>query len=229
MLAFIDIGDLMSILFLVFLEGILSVDNAVVLAAVVHPLPPAQRRRALTWGMWGAFGFRVLAVALAGWLMQATWIKVVGGAYLVFLALKYVFNQVRASELSLASVTARSFWMTVVTVEAMDIVFSADSILAAVAVSPKYWVVVTGGILGIVTMRFAAGIFSKLMDSRPRMEACAHVLVALIGTKLVLEGLPLGLDFHSASSPLTWAFWGLMGATAVWGFVAYKPQSLEVA
>ena len=79
-------ADLVTIGLLVLLEGLLSADNALVLAILVLSLPRAQQRRALRYGMVGAFGFRAVAVLLASYLMQVAWVKLAGGAYLAYLA-----------------------------------------------------------------------------------------------------------------------------------------------
>src|SRR6478735_9562770 len=77
---------LMAIVWLVFLEGLLSADNALVLAMMVRHLPRAQQKRALRYGIWGAFIFRVIAVLLAKILLDFWFLKVAGGLYLLYLA-----------------------------------------------------------------------------------------------------------------------------------------------
>jgi hypothetical protein len=96
------------------------------------------------------------------------------------------------------------FWKTVLVIEITDIAFAVDSILAAMAVAgsrqEKLWVVVTGGILGVVLMRFAASMFVRLLERFPRFEISAYLLVSVIGFKLLAD----------------WAFnsdWSFNGAT----------------
>jgi len=83
--------DLLLIGLLVVLEGVLSIDNALVLGLLARKLPKSQQRRALTYGLVGAFVFRVIAIALAAYLFRWRVVKLVGGAYLVYVAVKHFF------------------------------------------------------------------------------------------------------------------------------------------
>lgn len=77
--------------------------------------------------------------------------------------------------------------MTVVSVELMDMVFSIDNVLAAVAMSPKLWVVMVGVAIGILAMRFVAGGFIKLMEKYPALETSAYIVIGILGAKLTLH------------------------------------------
>jgi hypothetical protein len=83
------------------------------------------------------------------------------------------------------------FWKTVAVIELTDIAFAVDSILAAMALagskSDKLWVVVAGGILGVILMRFAASVFVRLLERYPRFEVSAYLLVIVIGLKLLAD------------------------------------------
>jgi predicted tellurium resistance membrane protein TerC len=79
------------------------------------------------------------------------------------------------------------FWATVVKVELTDIVFAVDSILVAVAMSPKRWVILTGGILGIVMMRLVIGRLLALVERYPVLVDGAFVIIAWVGVKLLIE------------------------------------------
>lgn len=188
-------ADLLVVLVLVVLEGLLSCDNAVVLALLVKDLPPELRGKALRYGIIGAYVFRITALLLAVWILTIWWAKVAGGLYLCWLAVDFFRKhggghdaprQVRR----LLGLSA--FWSTVVWVELTDIVFSVDSIAAAVALSKKMWVLIAGGLLGILAMRFAAQGFVTLLQRFPRLEACAFAAVGVIGLKLLLE-IPVDL------------------------------------
>ncbi len=201
---------------LAFLEGILSIDNALVLALLAKPLPKEQQKKALTYGLIGAVGFRLIALGLTSYLMRWTWVKWVGGIYLLYVGLKHFWDQRAAKKAETEGTEKKpkkyaSFWKTVLVIELTDIAFAVDSILAAVALSKKFWVVFTGGLMGVILMRFAANVFIVLIDRFPRMEVTAYLLVTLIGSKLIVDAAHLpGVDFHSASSPAAWIFWSLM-------------------
>lgn len=201
--------DLLTIGTLALLEGILSVDNALVLAILVRHLPPEQRRRGLTYGLVGAFVFRIIALLFAASLIRFIAFKFVGGVYLLYLAMKNMFRVGPEAGREEASVKQAGFWQTVLTVELTDIVFSIDSITTAVALSPKLLIVYIGGVLGIIFMRFLSGFFVTLLEKFPKMEDLAYQLVFFIGTRLTLESLSIEIE-HSI-------FWMMMGVIAVIG------------
>jgi tellurite resistance protein TerC len=202
------------VLQLIFLEGILSIDNAAVLGALVTPLPsdrpvewPAalrklgdalhpvlgnQRMAALRVGLLGAYIGRGLMLFLASFVIRNPWLKLVGAAYLIRLA----FENLGAShggeggdEENGRAVKETGFWMTVLTVEMMDLVFSLDNVVAAVSLSDKLWVVMLGVAIGILAMRFAAGVFSYLVEREPILKQAAYILVLNIGIELLMEDL----------------------------------------
>ena len=211
--------DLVTVGFLTFLEGILSLDNALVLALIVTHLPKELQKKALIYGVWGAIIFRTIAVFFATYLMYWNWIKFVGGGYLLFLAIQYWISG-KESEKKKKEFTKHSgFWKTVIIVELADIAFAIDSILTAVALSNKIWIVLTGGIIGLLLMRFAASYFIQLLEKFPRFEDTAYILIFIIGFKLILEGFHFSfLDFHSSSTPEFWGFWILMLLGFLFGF-----------
>lgn len=171
---------------LALLEGLLSADNALVLAVLVKHLPPNQRTKALRYGLVGAFVFRLICVLVATWLIHMWYFKAAGAAYLLYIGIKHFLIK---DEEARAEKGARhlGFWKTVALVEFTDIVFAVDSILAAVALSTKIWVIYLGGVLGMVAMRFVAGVFLKLMERFPGLENGAYLLVAWIGLKLAIQ------------------------------------------
>lgn len=216
--------DLFTVGFLIFLEGILSIDNALVLAMLAKDLPKDLQKKALTYGLGGAIVFRLLSLSVVTQLLAWNWVKFVGGGYLLFISLKhFIFGEGNESEKKKKSTAKMQFWKVVLLVELTDIAFAVDSILAAVALSKKFWVVFTGGVMGVILMRYAASVFIKLLDRFPKFEATAYILVFLIGIKVTFEGTlhyyPIeGIDFHSHHSPAFWIFWTLMAGGVIFGF-----------
>ena len=82
-----------------------------------------------------------------------------------------------------------AFWATVVKVELTDIVFAIDSILVAVALSDKTWVIVTGGLLGVIAMRAVIGRLLALVTRYPTLVDGAFVIIGWVAIKLILEFL----------------------------------------
>lgn len=188
-------SDLLTIALLVVLEGLLSADNALVLAILVLGLPRKQQRQALRYGIAGAFVFRILATLLAIHLLQLAWIKLIGAGYLLYLSWHHFFAHGGGEQERRAIKPARpwlglsAFWATVAKVELTDIVFAVDSILVAVAMSNKTWVIITGGILGIITMRLVIGQLLTLVRRYPALVDGAFVIIAWVGIKLLIEYL----------------------------------------
>ena len=225
---------LLTILWLVFLEGLLSADNALVLAMLVRHLPKQQQRRALRYGIWGAFAFRFVAVLAAKYLSDIWYLEVVGGCYLFYLAVDHFLGRGgdEHGEEGIGGRFGKGLWGTVVSVELADIAFSIDSILAAVGMAKdlppsigpngQYFVIVTGGLLGILTMRFAAAHFIVLLDRFKGLEAGAYGLIAWIGLKLIVSGLHRG-EFIAFEVNHAF-FWGGMIAIVV-GSLLYRPNN----
>src|SRR3989449_6256021 len=187
-------ADLLTVALLVALEGLLSADNAMVLAVLVLGLPKPQQRKALRYGIVGAFAFRSVATLLAVYLIQLGWVKLAGAGYLLYLVYRHFFGSgdtgnrravPKAQPWTKLGLTA--FWSTVVKVELTDIVFAIDSILVAVAMSPKLWVILTGGLLGIVMMRLVIGQLLSLVERYPPLVDGAFIIIAWVGLKLLIE------------------------------------------
>jgi YkoY family integral membrane protein len=202
---------------LVFLEGLLSADNALVLAVMVRHLPRKQQRRVLFYGIWGAVIFRIIALSLSSILLKLWYCKLIGGGYLLYLAISHFLWHRGEGETPLASDESPNpasrrllggFWGTVTSITMADIAFSIDSILAAVAMAEsfpdrfgdrgKLFIVFAGGVLGIITMRFVVRYFLILLDRFPGLSEGAYYLVAWIGLKLMISGFHDGkyLGFH---------------------------------
>ena len=170
----VQVADLVTIGLLVIIEGLLSADNALVLAILVLGLPKEEQRKALRYGILGAFFFRILAIFLAVHLMQVSFVKLVGAGYLFWLVYSHFFGRQEGEDRStikpaVAFMGLSPFWATVVKVELTDVVFAIDSILVAVAMSKKIWVIITGGILGIIAMRLVIGQLLRVVRRYPAL------------------------------------------------------------
>lgn len=188
----VHVSDLITIGLLVALEGLLSADNAMVLAVLVLGLPRSQQQKALRYGILGAFAFRAAATAGAAYMIQLLWVRLLGAIYLLYLPYVHFFGHEdsagrRAAKPAQPWLGLGAFWATVVRVELTDIVFAIDSILVAVAMSNKLWVIITGGILGIIAMRLVIGQLLALVRRYPALVDGAFVIIAWVGLKLLVE------------------------------------------
>ena len=285
-----EMQDLAVVGLLIVLEGVLSIDNALVLGLLAKRLPKEQQSRALTYGLVGAFVFRLLAIGTAGLLLKWRIVKLLGGGYLVYIAVRHLFfesqeqvtdtvkvdeagnpilvdaatgEEIPESEAeieieervpvslgatSAGQTAARTFWGTVLVIELTDIAFAVDSILAAIAlvgsspadqaegaVHPKLWIVLAGGMLGVILMRFAAVVFIKLLERFPRFEEAAYLLIIVIGGKLLIDYFfnspehPHVVDFHDWGHPAFWVFWGLMLSAFCVGFIPRRPVEVDAS
>jgi YkoY family integral membrane protein len=179
------VTDIVAVLTIAALETFLSLDNAIVLALIARKLDPVQQKRALRYGLLGAVVLRIAAVGIATLLIRYAWVKILGGLYLGYLAVSYFLGKSEEDNLTKAH---PSFWKTVLTIELMDLAFAVDSILAAVALTQNYWVIVVGGLIGVVVIRFAAQGFIKLLERYPKLETAAYVLIGAVAAKVLYEG-----------------------------------------
>ncbi len=186
--------DFLTIGLLVVLEALLSADNAMVLAILVLGLPRTEQRQALRYGIVGAFTFRIAATLLAVYLKDIQFVLLLGAAYLLWLPYNHFTGHDagtdrRAPRPATSWLGLSPFWSTVAKVELTDIVFAIDSILVAVALSNKTWVIVTGGLLGVIAMRLVIGQLLALVERYPTLVDGAFVIIGWVAIKLVLEFL----------------------------------------
>lgn len=176
--------NILIVLTISVLEGLLSADNALVLAVLVRSLPKSQHRKALLYGIGGAFVFRFIAILSAATLIKYWYVQLLGALYLGYLAVKHFVSHSQGHN----KVRKRAgFWHTVMVVELTDIAFAIDSILAAVALTRNIWLIYFGGIIGLIFMRYAASLIIKLLEKFPLLEHSAYMVIGWIAVKLGVE------------------------------------------
>jgi tellurite resistance protein TerC len=183
------------ILSLIVIEGLLSVDNALAIAAMASHLPGKQKFQALKWGIIGAYLFRGICLAFAAWIIENPWLKICGAAYLIYLMSEHFTGA--GDEDNDGKPDApyeRGFVSTIIAIEVMDLSLSVDNVVAAVAMSPKLWVVCLGVFIGILALRFVAGACIRLIEKFPILGDTAFVLIGYVGCILCYELLS---DPHS--------------------------------
>jgi len=181
---------------LIIIESLLSVDNAAVLATMVMDLSKEQRKKALKYGIFGAYFFRGLCLLFASILVKIWWLKPIGGLYLLYLCFDY-FRGKNTPEHEDDTLDKKSnwfyrktigafgpFWATVALVEVMDLAFSIDNVFAAVAFTDNLYLICIGVFIGILAMRYVAQGFVKLMERYPFLETAAFVVIGVLGLKL---------------------------------------------
>ncbi|MDD9270800.1 TerC family protein [Paenibacillus sp. GCM10023248] len=236
-----------TLIILIGLEGLLSADNALVLAVIAKHLPEDQKKRAINYGIIMAFAFRFVALFAISFIANVWQVQAIGAAYLLYLGLKHIIaarlnkGKGGAHGKDAKDSAGQGFWPTVGKIAFADLAFAIDSILAAVALalglpdSPlgdfggmdggQFIVVVLGGVAGLILIKYAATWFVKLLEQRPSLETTAYAIVAWVGVKLAVITLAhgdigiLGHDFPH-STGWTLVFYGVLVVIALVGWFA---------
>ncbi|HMN12163.1 MAG TPA: hypothetical protein PKD55_07555 [Bellilinea sp.] len=204
-------STIVIILQVIFLEGVLSIDNAAILSSMVSHLPdhapvpwPAwlrrfekplnklfgfQRSAALRVGLFGAYAGRALMLLIVSFIIQNPWLKLIGGLYLIRLAVEDLSKHGTGTEADNNPLPSKSlgFWAVVLNLNLMDMAFSLDNVVAVVSLSDHLYIIMFGVAVGILVMRFAAEIFTKVIIKVPILQTAAYILVFNIGVELLLE------------------------------------------
>lgn len=197
------LGYFWIILTLVAMEGLLSADNALVLGTMAKKAGKENEKKVLMYGLVGAVGFRAICIGLGTILIKFWWLKLFGALYLAKLAIGHFTSKDLNEDgiddkyqdtllhklLGKFGIHLTLFWTTVITIELMDLTFSVDSILASLAVSDKFLILLIGGFLGILMMRGVAQFFIKLVERVPILENTAYILIGIISVKMFLTTL----------------------------------------
>lgn len=239
------------LLILIGLEGLLAADNALVLAIMVKHLPHDQRKKALFYGLLGAFILRFSSLFVISFLVDVWYVQAIGAGYLLFISIKHLYDRFSANsgeELDKPKGNGSGFWMTVFKVEIADMAFAVDSILAAVALAValpptgighiggldtgQFVVILAGGMIGLIIMRFAANIFVELLQKRPSLEVAAFLIVGWVGIKLTVITLAhqdISLIPESFPHSTLWktTFYIVLIGIAVIGWLASNRQARE--
>lgn len=232
--------DWMMILTLILMECLLSVDNAVVLAAQTQVLPTEkEKKESLIYGLWGAYLFRFIVIGIGTYLINFWEIKLLGGIYLLYLVYRYFYDlhhpeknkqsptQPKKHKKSTKKHHLSLFWRTVISIESMDIVFSIDSVLAALAMSNNPVVVLIGGMIGILCMRGVAQIIIKLMEIIPELQTMAYILIAIIAGKLLISLPPI--NYKVPDTIFAIIVFGTVGFTILFHYLRPKNRHNKIS
>lgn len=245
------------LLVLIVMEGLLAADNALVLAIMVKHLPEEKRKKALFYGLAGAFVFRFASLFIISFLVDVWQVQAIGALYLLFMSVNHILRKTifkkmeHSDEKPLKEPAKKSgFWMTVLKVEVADIAFAVDSILAAVALAVvlpetplpeiggmdggQFLVIFAGGMIGLIIMRFAANMFVTLLEKRPGLEIAAFGIVGWVGVKLAVLTLAhpaIGVLSESFSHSTEWklTFYAVLVGIAAAGWFLSNEKTAEGA
>lgn len=226
-------GELLLLLpLLVALEAVLSADNAIALAAISRSLNDRGRQEiALNLGLGLALVFRLLLIGAARWVLQLWPLQLAAALYLLWLCGRHLLGLWRRShsdapgdgdpEVTQQPASAASLAAVVGTLALTDLAFSLDSVAAAIAVTDRLWLVMAGGVIGVVALRLTAELFIRWLEVYRHLETAGFLAVGLVGLRLLLRlVLPEWL-------PPEWLLLVLVAALFSWGFSVRRPVDVN--
>jgi YkoY family integral membrane protein len=211
-----DWHDLLLLPVLVALEAVLSADNAIALAAITQGLQdPKLEGRALNIGLVFAYVLRMSLILAASWVVDIWQFELAGALYLLWLVFQY-FTSSSDGEAENHGPRFKSLWQAIPVIALTDLAFSLDSVTTAIAVSKQTWLVLLGGTLGIVALRFMAQLFIGWLEEFKYLETAGYLTVALVGIRLLVR------VFNDSLVPPEWAMVLAVGIIFAWGFSKRK-------
>ncbi|KAB8317647.1 TerC family protein [Tolypothrix campylonemoides VB511288] len=218
------------LLILIFLEAVLSADNAIALAAIAQGLEDKKlEREALNIGLVVAYVLRITLLLTATWVQQFWQFELLGAAYLLWLVFQH-FTSEEGEDNQHHGPRFSSLWQAIPVLALTDLAFSLDSVTTAIAVSNETWLVITGTTIGVVTLRFMAGLFIKWLDEYVYLEDAGYITVALVGLRLLLKVV------NDSLVPPQWFMITAIALILAWGFskrtesekIIEEPEKAEV-
>jgi YkoY family integral membrane protein len=218
---FIDLSPNFSVdtffllLILVGLEAVLSADNAIALASIAQGLTdPKLQRQALNFGLIAAFVLRMLLILTATWVIKFWQFELIGALYLLWLVWEYFSSEQEENDdgTTQHKHNFTTLWQVIPLIAMTDLAFSLDSVTTAIAVSDKTWLILTGGAIGIIALRFLAGLFIRWLDEFVHLEDAGYITVALVGLRLLLRVV------NNDWAPPQWLMVSAIILIFAWGF-----------
>ncbi len=207
------IDTLLLLPVLIALEAVLSADNAIALAAIAQGLETAKlQQSALNVGLVAAFIMRVILILTATWVIHFWQFELLGALYLLWLVFQYFTSDENEKNHEHHGPRFTSLWQAIPMIAVTDLAFSLDSVTTAIAISEETWLVLTGGAIGIITLRFLAGLFIRWLDEYVHLEDAGFITVAFVGVRLLTRVITPNLV------PPQWLMVLAIATLFAWGF-----------
>ncbi|NBD32789.1 MAG: DUF475 domain-containing protein [Cyanobacteria bacterium] len=204
---------------LVALEAVLSADNAIALAAIAQGLQGHKlQRQALNFGLVAAYVLRMTLIFTATWVIQFWQFELLGALYLLWLVFSYFTSDEEDNTHHHHGPRFNSFWQAIPMIALTDLAFSLDSVTTAIAISEKTWLIILGGTIGVITLRFLAGLFIRWLDEYVHLEDAGYITVGFVGLRLLLRVIAPSLV------PPQWLLVSAVAIVFAWGFSEKTPQ-----
>jgi predicted tellurium resistance membrane protein TerC len=217
------------------MEVVLGIDNIIFIAILCGALPPEQREKGRKLGLMGAFATRLVLLAFASYIVQLTeplispfgvvltgksLILLGGGLFLLYKATKEIHGKLEGDDHSTTDAAKRSnFARVIMQIMLLDLVFSIDSVITAVGMTPHLSIMVLANVLALITMLAAGGAISRFVDKHPSVKILALSFLLMIGTMLIAEGF----SFHIPKGYIYFA----MGFSVLVEFFNIKARSAK--
>ncbi|MEM7553604.1 MAG: hypothetical protein AAF378_05810 [Cyanobacteria bacterium P01_A01_bin.84] len=202
------------LIILIFLEAVLSADNAIALAAIAQGLEDKDlERQALNIGLVFAYVLRISLLLTATWIKEFWQFELLGAFYLLWLVFQHFFTgEEETEDGGNHKRRFHSLWQVIPIIALTDLAFSLDSVTTAIAVSDETWLVITGTTIGVITLRFMAGLFIRWLDEFTHLEDAGYITVALVGLRLLTTVI------NKSWVPPQWVMISAIALILSWGF-----------
>jgi YkoY family integral membrane protein len=196
------------------MEAVLSADNAIALAALTQGMHDEKlQKRALNIGLVLAYVLRAILILTATWVIRYWQFELAGALYLLWLVFQYFTSDEDEDGIHHHHAPRfTSLWQAIPMLAITDLAFSLDSVTTAIAVSEETWLILLGATIGIVTLRFMAGLFIHWLNEFTYLEDAGYVTVALVGLRLLARVI------YPALVPPEWVMVTAIAIIFAWGF-----------
>jgi len=218
----IDFGiqTVFILIILVGLEAVLSADNAIALASIAQGLKdPKQQKYALNVGLILAYILRITLIVTATWVIKYWQFSVLGGLYLLWLVFRYYTNKNDDDE-NISSLNFKGLWQAIPMIAVTDLAFSLDSVTTAIAVADDIWLIIAGGTIGVIALRFLAQLFIRWIQEYTHLEDAGFITVGLVGLRLIVKVIDPQIV------PPEWLMITVIISIFIWGFSVKNPSEV---
>jgi YkoY family integral membrane protein len=209
------------LLILIALEAVLSADNAVALASIAQGLPDAKMQRsALNFGLLAAYVLRIVLIFTATWVVKYWQFELLGALYLLWLTLNYFLSS-SGDEDGERKFNYQSLWQVIPIIAFTDLAFSLDSVTTAIAVADEIWLIIAGGTIGVLALRFLSELFIGWIEEYTHLEDAGFVTVGFVGLRLLVKVI------QPEFVPPEWVTIMTIAVMFAWGFSKKNPPESE--
>jgi YjbE family integral membrane protein len=174
---------LWAFLAIILIDIVLAGDNALVIGMAANRLPDHLRKRAIFWGTFGAVAIRFVSVALLTYLLMIPGLRLIGGASLLWIGWKLVFDsgdhEVEAKD---------TFWGAISTIVVADAVMGIDNALGiAAAANGNFVLVIAGLLISVPIILFGAGLVSKILEKYPNSVFIGSFVLFAVAFQMAIK------------------------------------------